>query len=1790
MPSKSSSSHSRWCDCPPTHRHAVYARWEPDDPGSPLLPITWCTRCHRLHGLSEFRKAVGLQGGERWITVHPGGGEEGNPVLIKPNPDGTHTIIGGAKGALNGLRLTAIKRQSEYQQEAKARHQEKRAAAKQADAARWAEHQQQATAEGKAPEAAAKEADKRLAAEKQRRATAEKQAQAAVSKQQQAAEAKQVAQVAQTLGWTPEAVAVPVAALDKARVEVANATREQLTKAAEAKAEGKPLTGKQRDAIARKAEAQGEKVAAAMERQAHQAVVSKVREAAHTARKVILTVHDDAAARDLGDAPLGDLVRETMGDTGAGYRANLEAMARERGLNIEQAAGSEPRSGGVLEEAKRRLQEAGVAAAIDALAADPATLNVAAAAKVAKADVQIAAVQKQARLARAAAASETQVERVPTSAVITASPLSDEEAAAGVEADLAEEGRRDAMRGILTTVHDLEEDAPIHSHRLAGRQALFNEVAGTLLGESAVDPVLPDSLGEWATAWVMAKALQHSASPARFAAITRALRAQHVETQVQAAGEATTRANELMNAAENLEILPVDTAESFLAARSTNEAKLEMVKEARRVAATALGRLEAAAALNEVLAGNRESITISLGEMSRGDALKRVFAVGLTRPHEVGRNEEEGPAPEGTDCILTTDGRNRFLRILPAGREAMASRMWVDPREAKLRQDILGIQRGEQDEPGWLPAGVARRPKPPSFEYDPERPKPEALQVRVGAMDGPEEMQAALQASIGARMEAGYAPEVIASDIRSAGFATAAGVTSQNQADWDAALNEVSPVFASSGKGAEFGKAAKAFAQAQAARFQGFHAARLQQAGQDAINAQSLPDTPGASDLAYQVVTRDPALEYAFSDVGDLDREGRQAVREWARANLFQSKATDAQDPLNIEGENAAAKKAVWEAWREKLGRGLPAYQKIQRAWRAAAEKDAAEGGGMFGPAEPEIHYAAAVDLGNDAAVLAAARAHAEDLGFAVLERRAVEHGVAHAAGAETAAAEARQALAAGSERRVALDLYPTETRDVAACARKAREALQQKLRQHAFAGPLFGDAITKLAPSGRLGAEFDPDAVVTADAKGATGVTWSHYVQGFALGPEGERRAYQTVLEKMKGEFSGRYSAALERQEGVKLQRQAKVLTYAQEHANRVMTPEQRAAKRSEAASLADVARNRQGGQYAAGSVGAGVQDVAAAQASRQGSLGSRHEGRSASLDLDTTRQTLGSRAEAQLAALVPHLGLRHPAPAADADMSTGDAVFRQRFLKQFDRAHRIGNSEGVGSGKTLMALAGYAEQHAKGNVKRALMAVPAKVVDNFATDAVRFLDPAAGHVFANPGASRADRHAAYADAGTGVVVVTHQALRDDLIGALAEHRFNGSEKDAEHFLATAPRQEREAQLRQAMDSKGWQFDMSAIDEGHNLLDRRGKTPSSLANAIDAFTGQTKYHMAMSADPIRNDASEAFSLLQKLRPDRYNDATKAAFLRKFATGTPAARKALALEMAPYHYAEKIDPGVGSSEQTHNIDLTPSQQKEYGRIDALYQQARASRVRGKVDVDAIRELSPGSFEGVPEEEHQARAERLSRSLGILRDGARDRVVNTHPNGAKLSKVLELVGSPAEAANRPTIIFSRRLEAVGQIAQALKAQGHRVTVLQGGSGGKEAANAVQGFAPTGGGAAAKSDVIVCSDAGAVGVNLQRGNRVINTDTPWTAMLQEQRVGRALRVGQKHAVETHNIRTNTPYEARRLQVLEDKRGLRQTLTTPSELLDDTGLAARVAREEEAQRQGAFTQPAEALPEAA
>jgi len=70
---------------------------------------------------SKAFKAVTAEEGERWITVHPGGDPSatGVHVLIKQRKDGSYSVIGGAGGKLNHLRLTSIKSPEEYRETAK---------------------------------------------------------------------------------------------------------------------------------------------------------------------------------------------------------------------------------------------------------------------------------------------------------------------------------------------------------------------------------------------------------------------------------------------------------------------------------------------------------------------------------------------------------------------------------------------------------------------------------------------------------------------------------------------------------------------------------------------------------------------------------------------------------------------------------------------------------------------------------------------------------------------------------------------------------------------------------------------------------------------------------------------------------------------------------------------------------------------------------------------------------------------------------------------------------------------------------------------------------------------------------------------------------------------------------------------------------------------------------------------------------------------------------------------------------------------------------------------------------------------------------------------------------------------------------------------------------------------------------------------------------------------------------------------------------------------------------------
>lgn len=76
---------------------------------------------------------------------------------------------------------------------------------------------------------------------------------------------------------------------------------------------------------------------------------------------------------------------------------------------------------------------------------------------------------------------------------------------------------------------------------------------------------------------------------------------------------------------------------------------------------------------------------------------------------------------------------------------------------------------------------------------------------------------------------------------------------------------------------------------------------------------------------------------------------------------------------------------------------------------------------------------------------------------------------------------------------------------------------------------------------------------------------------------------------------------------------------------------------------------------------------------------------------------------------------------------------------------------------------------------------------------------------------------------------------------------------------------------------------------------------------------------------------------------------------------------------------------------------------------------------------------------------------------------------------------------------------------------------------------------------------KVQVLIATESGSEGINLQFCNVVINYDLPWNPMKLEQRIGRVHRIGQTEQVHVYNLVIQETIEDHILQVLYEKIGL-------------------------------------------
>lgn len=126
---------------------------------------------------------------------------------------------------------------------------------------------------------------------------------------------------------------------------------------------------------------------------------------------------------------------------------------------------------------------------------------------------------------------------------------------------------------------------------------------------------------------------------------------------------------------------------------------------------------------------------------------------------------------------------------------------------------------------------------------------------------------------------------------------------------------------------------------------------------------------------------------------------------------------------------------------------------------------------------------------------------------------------------------------------------------------------------------------------------------------------------------------------------------------------------------------------------------------------------------------------------------------------------------------------------------------------------------------------------------------------------------------------------------------------------------------------------------------------------------------------------------------------------------------------------------------------------------------------------------------------------------------------------------------AEDRFRKVIIFTEFVATQNYLSNLLRSHNYKTSMLNGSMDIDERNAVLSEFQQT-------TDILISTDAGGEGLNLQFSNCVINYDLPWNPMKIEQRIGRVDRIGQKHDVVAYNFILADTIEFRVKEVLEEK----------------------------------------------
>ena len=366
-----------------------------------------------------------------------------------------------------------------------------------------------------------------------------------------------------------------------------------------------------------------------------------------------------------------------------------------------------------------------------------------------------------------------------------------------------------------------------------------------------------------------------------------------------------------------------------------------------------------------------------------------------------------------------------------------------------------------------------------------------------------------------------------------------------------------------------------------------------------------------------------------------------------------------------------------------------------------------------------------------------------------------------------------------------------------------------------------------------------------------------------------------------------------------------------------------------------------------------------------------------------------------------------------------------------------------------------------------------------------------------------------------------------DDVFRKAGEEAWNRFDRVIAS-IHTAKRQPHADRIR------GVYYDMVIVDEAHHLRNR-----ASVAHKfVDAL--QKRYILLLTATPVQNDLAELFNLITLLKPGHLS--TSYAFTRDFTTrgdrmtpkNLPRLRGLLADVMIRNRRATVDLKLPRRTARTISVDLTPEERTLYGAVTDYVRSSHNRQDKGRRSSPLVlwtlqQEVGssvPAALATLDKIARNADGEgREVEQLAALARAVRQQ--------AKAEAVLDIL----PAYGDKVIIFTKFRETQAFLDRTLREGGFETALFHGGMRRVEKEGEIERFSDT-------ARVLISTESGGEGRNLQFCNAILNYDLPWNPMRIEQRIGRVHRVGQTRDVHVFNLSARDTVEAHILDILDAK----------------------------------------------